>query len=127
MLDANVLIALATPDHSEHERVRRWFDQGVRFATCPISQGALIRFYLRWAIHPSYTAAKKLLQRISELPNHEFWADDVSFLEVPERGILGHRQVTDAYLVALARSLGGCLATLDKPLAAFFPSHVTVI
>ena len=42
-------------------------------------------------------------------------------VDLPERdhlaGVIGHRQVTDAYLVALARHHHGRLATLDKGLA----------
>jgi len=34
------------------------------------------------------------------------------------RGVLGHRQVTDAYLAGLARKQKGRLATLDEGLAA---------
>jgi len=44
LLDANVLIALATPEHSLNARAAAWFRKGRRFATCPITQGALFRF-----------------------------------------------------------------------------------
>jgi toxin-antitoxin system PIN domain toxin len=127
LLDANVLIALATPDHSAHERALDWFRQGLHFATCPITQGALIRFYLRWATNPSMAEAKALLRRISEMPAHDFWPDDVSYVDLPERGVVGHRQVTDAYLVSLVSAKGGFLATMDKALATFHPSHVKLI
>ncbi len=42
LLDANVLIALATPDHALNTRAAAWFRKGYTFATCPITQGALI-------------------------------------------------------------------------------------
>jgi uncharacterized protein len=50
-------------------------------------------------------------------PRHEFWSDNESFEAVPVRGVIGHRQVTDAYLAHLARSRKGRLATFDQGLA----------
>ena len=47
LLDTNLLIALATPEHSLNARAAAWFLKGHRFATCPITQGALFRFHLR--------------------------------------------------------------------------------
>jgi predicted nucleic acid-binding protein len=36
-------------------------------------------------------------------------------------GVIGHRQVTDAYLGALTRCHGGQLATFDRGLSALHP------
>ncbi|MBI5087222.1 MAG: PIN domain-containing protein [Acidobacteria bacterium] len=118
LLDANVLIALATPEHSLNARAAAWFLEGHRFATCPITQGALVRFHLRAGVEATAESARVLLKSISSLPKHEFWPDDVSYLDMPTAGIVGHRQVTDAYLVLLARKHGGTLATFDQGLAA---------
>lgn len=118
LLDSNVLIALATPEHSLNARAAQWFRKGHRFATCPITQGALVRFHLRAGVEATAESARLLLQTISALPRHEFWPDDVSYLDLPTRGIIGHRQVTDAYLVLLAGKHGGSLATMDNALAA---------
>jgi hypothetical protein len=118
LLDSNVLIALATPEHSLNARAAAWFRKGHRFATCPITQGALFRFHLRAGVEATAESAKLLLQSISSLPRHEFWPDDVSYLGMPATGIVGHRQVTDAYLVLLARKHGGSVATMDQALAA---------
>jgi uncharacterized protein len=49
---------------------------------------------------------------------HEFWPDDVEYLQVRVEGIVGHRQVSDAYLAELARRHDGRVATLDKGFAA---------
>jgi uncharacterized protein len=118
LLDSTVLIALATPEHSLNARAAAWFRKGLRFATCPITQGALLRFHLRAGVDATAESAKLLLESISALPRHEFWADDVSYLDLPSTGVLGHRQVTDAYLVLLAGKHGGSVATLDHALAA---------
>jgi toxin-antitoxin system PIN domain toxin len=121
LLDCNVLIALATPQHSLNARAAAWFRKGCRFATCPITQGALVRFHLRAGADANPESAKLLLHAISSLPRHEFWPDDVSYLDLPATGIFGHKQVTDAYLVLLARKHGGALATMDQALAAVHP------
>lgn len=118
LLDANVLIALATPEHSLNARAAAWFREGHRFATCPITQGALVRFHLRAGVDATAESAKMLLEAISSLPRHEFWAADVSYLEMTTKGTDGHRQVTDAYLAMLASRHEGVLATMDEGLAA---------
>jgi toxin-antitoxin system PIN domain toxin len=117
-LDSNVLIALITPDHVCHDRARKWFKSVTDFATCPITQGALIRFYFRLADQPAITDAKSLLRQIADRAGHHFWPDDLSYTDLPDRRIIGHRQVTDAYLAALASAHGGMLATMDEGLAA---------
>ena len=127
LLDSNILIALATPEHSLNARAAAWFVKGHRFATCPITQGALFRFHLRAGVDASAKSAKLLLHAISSLPRHEFWPDDVTYLDVPVTGIVGHRQVTDAYLVALARKHGGSLATMDQALAAVHPGTTLLV
>jgi len=121
LLDANVLIALATPEHSLNARAAAWFVEGHRFATCPIAQGALVRFHLRAGVDATAESAKLLLQSIFSLPRHDFWPDDVSYTGVPSRGIAGRRQVTGAYLVQLARKHDGSVATMDEGLAAVHP------
>ena len=83
---------------------------------------------LRVAAHIFYLAdAKELLRQVTALPGHEFWPDDVSYTAVPERGVVGHRQVTDAYLVALAAEREGVLATMDEALAAVHPGRARLI
>jgi toxin-antitoxin system PIN domain toxin len=118
LLDANVLIALSDLNHSLHERADAWFRPETRFATCPITQAALLRYYLRLSATPAISAAKDLLASFIAMPLHTFWADDVSCISLPEKGVTGHRQVTDAYLVALARRHHGILATMDEAVAA---------
>ena len=48
-------------------------------------------------------------------------------MEVSNLTIQGHRQVTDAWLVELARRQGGRLATLDEPLADLYPQVATLV
>ena len=65
LLDSNVLIALATPEHSLNSRAAAWFRKGHRFAICPITQGALVRFHLRAGVEATAESAKMLLQAIA--------------------------------------------------------------
>jgi predicted nucleic acid-binding protein len=92
--------------------------EGASVCHKPITQGALFRFHLRAGVDATPESAKLLLESISALPRHEFWPDDVSYLDMPTTGITGHRQVTDSYLVLLARKHGGSVATMDAALAA---------
>jgi uncharacterized protein len=116
LLDANVLIALLVDDHVHHEATENWFTaMGGKFATCPITQGSLIRLLIREG--QSAAAARAILDAITADPRHEFWADDIPYADVPTQGIIGHRQVTDAYLAQLARARGSRLATFDQALA----------
>ena len=116
LLDANVLIAAVVPNHVHHPTVTQWLAPARHVATCPITEGALVRFLLREG--STGTTAERVLQRLADHANVEFWPDAVSFNEVDLRSLHGHRQVTDAYLAALTRSRAGArLATLDRALA----------
>jgi toxin-antitoxin system PIN domain toxin len=117
LLDANVLIALLVDDHVHHEAAEEWFfAMGGAFATCPITQGSLIRLLIREGQPAS--AAREILSGATVGPRHEFWPDDVPYTAVPTTGIMGHRQVTDAYLAQLARARQSRLATFDQAMAA---------
>jgi toxin-antitoxin system PIN domain toxin len=116
LLDANVLIALVIAEHVHHNAAAEWLSKSdTDFATCPITQGSLVRFLLRSG--QSASAARDVVIAIGGASRHEFWPDDVPFAEVELGGVVGHRQVTDAYLAQLARSHQGQLVTLDSGLA----------
>jgi uncharacterized protein len=116
LLDANVLIALVVAEHVHHDAAADWLAlSDTRFATCPITQGSLVRFLVRMG--QSAAAARDVVSAVENAKGHEFWPDSVSFSDVEVGGVVGHRQVTDAYLAQLARSHSGQLATLDNGLA----------
>jgi uncharacterized protein len=116
LLDANVLIALLVDDHVHHQAAENWFvGTAGDFATCPITQGSLMRLLIREG-QPA-AAARAILDGTAADPRHEFWADDIPYTDVPTQAIVGHRQVTDAYLAQLARARGSRLATFDQALA----------
>ena len=120
LLDGNVLIALGDTNHVHHDAAERWFTgrSEQRFATCPITQGTLMRHLLREKIAASGAEALSILKAFLAHPAHQFWPDGIDYASINWRGVLGHRQVTDAYLAGLAREQKGRLATLDAGLAA---------
>lgn len=117
LLDANVLIAVTVTDHVHHDVVESWFSRRMEpFATCPVTQGALVRFMLRNGA--TTRDAVDVLRGLSATDGHEFWTDELDYAAIDMRGVVGHRQVTDAYLAGLARFHGGRLATFDRALGA---------
>ncbi|MBI2688081.1 MAG: PIN domain-containing protein [Acidobacteria bacterium] len=128
LLDTSVLIASSTTDHAMHDRAIGWINRRhPHFATCPITQGALVRYHCLAGGPNSITTAKEVLRNIVARPGHVFWPDDISYAVLPVRGLRGHKQVTDFYLVALAGKNGGRVATMDESLAAFFPEVCELI
>lgn len=125
--DGNVLIALSNDHHVHHQPARRWFAAStLPFATCPITQGTLLRTLMSTRAVPDAASAMRILDRLTSHARHRFWPDDLDYAQVPLKGVLGHRQVTDAYLAALARRHEARLATFDRGLAALHP-HVAVL
>ena len=116
LLDANVLIALLVDDHVHHLAAENWFTGlAGNFATCPVTQGSLMRLLIREG--QGAATARTVLVQAAASPRHEFWPDDVPYADVPVQGIVGHRQVTGAYLAQLARARGGRIATFDQAMA----------
>lgn len=125
LLDANVLIALVVQEHEHHGRVADWAADDRLMGICPIVEGALVRFLVRVGVGAE--TAKQLLEQLNVSPRFEFWPDAVSYRAVDLGQVIGHRQVTDAYLVALAQSQGATVATLDAGLATVAPDAVELI
>ena len=125
LLDANVLISLTVREHEHHDRSTSWVSATDGLAVCPIVEGALVRFLFRLGESPA--TAVEVVRRIRDLRPCAFWADSISYVDVDLGHVLGHRQVTDAYLVSLARAHDAVLATLDEALAGSFPDHTLLI
>lgn len=125
LLDVNVLIALVDPAHVQHEHTHDWFERRGRdhFATCPITENGLLRI----VGHPKYpnspgppSAVVSALRAMRAMEGHVFWPDQLSLVAsdlVDVTKLSAHASITDYYLLALAASNGGQLATLDRRLA----------
>jgi toxin-antitoxin system PIN domain toxin len=133
LLDSNVLIALAVAEHVHHGSAIRWLGtlapgQGRPvLALCPITEGALVRQLLRDDPIAGIANAMAILRAIKAWPGCEFWGDGPSYVDIDWRGVIGHRQVTDAYLVGLAGSRNAWLASFDRGLAALRPDVVRLV
>jgi toxin-antitoxin system PIN domain toxin len=122
LLDVNVLIALIDPVHVQHDRAHEWFAAEGRdaWATCPLTENGVLRIvgHPRYPSSPGTPAAvAELMTGLLALGGHEFWPDDATLFDterVDTSRLLDSKQVTDTYLLALARAHGGKLATFDR-------------
>ncbi len=124
LLDANVLIALCFFDHEHHVRAVKWLGSRRSFASTPTTQGSLVRFSLRMA---TPTHAGDLIEHLAANPRHEMWPDDLAYSRPVLRGVIGHRQATDAYLAEIAHARDAKLATFDSGLKLLRPTIVELI
>jgi len=121
LLDINVLIALLDRDHLHHGRAWAWFEGniGQGWASCPLTENGCIRVMSQPG-YPNALPAAAVAERLTAATatrHHAFWPDAVSMLDagrIAWNAVLGSRQVTDAYLLALATQQGGRLVTLDR-------------
>ncbi len=124
LLDVNALIALGLEFHALHVRVARWFRSEVQssYFTCPITELGFVRVI---AQVPAYRTgvqdARKLLLRLKENQSRpiEFVADSKDIASLPA-WVTTPALTTDGYLVQLAKSHGGILATLDRGIPGSF-------
>jgi predicted nucleic acid-binding protein len=87
--------------------------QGVGSPDAGRADGQRVRLPKR----PGEDIVDPVLSHNVEVPEHQFWRDSNNLREALERmpaALTGHRQITDAYLVALAIHHKGKLATLDR-------------
>ncbi len=122
LLDVNVLVALFDPAHIHHEAAHEWFgaSSSAGWATCPLTENGLVRVISNPAYPGRRTTvvdAVNRLRRFTKSETHAFWPDDVSLLDthsIDASHLSGHRQITDAYLLALAVQRSAALATFDR-------------
>ena len=91
---------------------------------CPLTQNGCIRIFSHTA-YPNAVPALQIAERLAQATAqeaHVFWPESIYWK--PQRlawdRLLSSRQVTDAYLLALAVEHGGRFVTLDQhlPVAA---------
>lgn len=125
LLDVNVWVALLDEAHVHHAQAVAFIERRkVQIATCPMVENGVIRVLNLpgYSKHgpAGFEAVSQKLQEICADVDHEFWPDTVSLCSqgtVNWPRIFGHNQITDVYLLALAVSNKGCLATLDHRVA----------
>ena len=122
LLDVNVLIGIAWPDHQFHFEATEFLENSEdRWATCALTQLAFVRLSSNKSVIPNAKApgeAAALLEVLVGDPLHVY----VEKLPAPAgdyyRGVLGYQQLTDAYLLALARTNNAIFLTFDIRLKA---------
>ncbi|KAA1245032.1 PIN domain-containing protein [Mycobacterium simiae] len=122
LLDVNALVALAWDSHIHHARIREWFatnaSQG--WATCSVTESGFVRVSTNPKVLPcpiGVADARRVLATLHNADGHRFLSDDVSLVDDDVPTIFGHRQVTDAHLLTLARRRGVRLVTFDGAIA----------
>ncbi len=139
LLDVNVLLALLDADHVDHGRARAWLTDEIAhgWASCAITENGFVRVMSqpRYPSPVPVAAAIERLRRATNTGYHMYWPCDRSLLNqevfVPSR-LHGARQVTDAYLLALAVVHSGRLVTFDpniplEAVAGAGPRHLVVL
>jgi hypothetical protein len=139
LLDVNVLLALLDSDHVDHQRARGWLSVEIAhgWASCAITQNGFARI-ISQSRYPNPIPpvhALDLLSRATRTEHHEFWACTVSILDptaIDRSRVHGAKQITDAYLLALAVAHHGRFVTFDRgvPLGAVpgaAHEHLTVL
>lgn len=122
LLDVNVLLSLAWPNHLHHGIASDWFEKhsGQGWASCSLTELGFIRLSANPKVFPdavSPAEARLHLQAIKRLGHHVFWPDTAEPAAVDfdlGHRIVSHRQVTDGHLLHLARKQQGRLVTFDR-------------
>ena len=125
LLDVSVLIPLLQKNHIHFDRTHEWWlaNRAEGWASCPLTQNGFLRIVpqLRFSEPMTVSDALDLLLDLIAATDHAFWPDDISLLDeglIDRSRVLGPKQLTDIYLLALAVKHGGRLVTFDRTIPA---------
>lgn len=141
LLDANALIALGWPAHEHHERMHAWFARHARagWGSCALTQAAFVRIICQPAFAGRALAVAEVaevLRRNLAHSAHRLVPLDFGFdetLRLCTGGIVGHRQLSDAWLLSAAIRANMKLLTFDRGIGQLLGSdaerkaHVLVL
>ena len=124
LLDVNVLIALAEPGHKHYPAALEWLNSSGKgdWGVCPLTEAGFVRVTTNPAYRPgprTLEQAVEVLQLIKGYPGYWYWEINESWVTLTagfSSRIVGHQQVTDAYLLGLAIKEDGVLVTFDRGL-----------
>jgi toxin-antitoxin system PIN domain toxin len=116
----NVLIALFDATHVHHEAAHDWFADHRKngWATCPLTENGFVRIltHPRAVVEDDPQTVRASLRKFCDSTGHVFWQDSVSLRDerlFDPSVLVSHRQLTDVYLLGLAKKMNGTLATFD--------------
>jgi uncharacterized protein len=123
LLDVNALIALAWDSHVHHAQIRAWFaaNSAAGWATCPVTESGFVRVSSNPKVLSAAIGvedARRVLASLRAVAGHRFLVDDVSITDRDVPSLSGHRQVSDAHLLTLARRHDVRLVTFDSGVLA---------
>jgi toxin-antitoxin system PIN domain toxin len=129
LLDVNVLLALAWPNHIHHHAAHRWFaeNQSTGWATCPLTQLGFVRLSMQPAVVKVPVLFGDVMASLAQMTahaRHAFWPQEngLGDLQTEIRArVAGHHQLAGAVLLDLAIRNGGRLATFDRKILALLP------
>lgn len=131
--DVNVLLAIAWPNHQFHAAATAALSGGNRWATCVLTQLGFIRLSSNPAVVATARTpgeATRLLAGMTADSLHVYLDSLPAPVSHNRRDafgeILGHRQVTDAYLLRLAAENKAVLVTFDRRLESIRGSQPKV-
>ena len=140
LLDANLLIALTQAAHIHHAEAHAWLAQQPKrqWATCALTQLAFVRLTSNPQVVGERISPAQAMQALATMvaqPQHTYWPEapePLALATLNSAALVGHRQVTDAYLLGLAAHKRQCLATLDRGLVSFaqaigLPGHTELV
>ena len=125
LLDINVWVALFDDAHIHNAHARKLFRQPkLEIATCAITENGVLRIlnlpgYAK-RTPPGFDLVREKLALACTDVDHEFWPCNLSLRDEKVLNwsrVMGHNQITDAYLLALAVHCNGALATFDHRVA----------
>jgi uncharacterized protein len=129
LIDVNVLVALHNESNVDFSTSHEWFSslEDDQFATCAITQGGFLRTHLIYFPGEGVAAAFEKIKQLTQLPNHVWWGDDLSYEAVDPKPLQGRKQITDAWLAQLCRTKQGKIVTFDKGFAALHTDVVILL
>ena len=133
LLDVNVLLALAWPNHLHHDAAHEWFaaQRAGGWASCTLTQSAFVRLSCQPSVVKTVITiqdAMQILEANLAAAEHVFWPLEHPIPELTGEircRVTGHRQLADALLLDLAIRRQGRLATFDGRIEGLLPTDST--
>lgn len=120
LLVVNVWIALLDDAHVHNQAALALFQKPqLKIATCPLVENGVLRILNLPGYSQRGPVGFEIVRACADV-DHAFWSDDISLRTeglVNWDRVFGHGQITDLYLLALAVTHRGALATFDHRIA----------
>jgi toxin-antitoxin system PIN domain toxin len=131
LLDVNVLLAVAWPNHQFHAAAKRRLERSLdRWATCAITELGFVRLSSNPAAIPTAKSPQEAVSLLAAMvsdPLHVYFPSLPSLVAKNARpqfaNLFGTKQIMDAYLLWLARRHHAIFVTFDTRLRALAGSQ----